>query len=193
MDGQYGVLAQWHSLVHDAEQIAGVKLAEELESYLVFTLMRYLGRSEMGQRILALDYLQAAHSQGREQQEKLRDVGDQCLLFSGLFPKRAERRRVRISYYVDLGRSAYQHLGHSTDPLSTLYAELARAFVSAMDILQAIRNMRQEQILDPLNSFELWQDTGSSMARKSLAEVSDSTPVADPDARNTDRDKGRLH
>lgn len=188
-----GVLSQWHSLVSDAELLAGVTLGEELQSYLVFTLMRYLSRPEMAQRILALDYLQAAHSQGREQQEKLRDVGDQCLLFSGLFPRRAERRRVRVSYYVDLGRSAYHHLGHSADPLSDLYAALSRAFVAAMDTLQAIRNMREEQILDPLNNIELWQDTGSAVALRSLAKVTSGTPLADPEARDDKSRKDKLH
>ncbi|MGD8407129.1 MAG: hypothetical protein PVG50_02790 [Thiohalophilus sp.] len=192
IDSDSTQLSQWHSLVSDAEQVAGVTLEPDLESYLVFTLMRYLSRPEMAQRILALDYLEAAHCQGREQQDRLRDVGDQCLLYSGLFPRRAERRRVRVSYYVDLGRSAYHHLGSSRDPLSALYAELAVTFVAAMDVLQAIRNLRREQQLDPLNNLELWQDTGSSLARQALSEITDATPLADPDARRR-KGKGRLH
>lgn len=191
IDNDNSQLSQWHSLVNDAEQAAGVSLEPDLESYLVFTLMRYLSRPDMAQRVLALDYLQAAHCQGREQQDRLRDVGDQCLLYSGLFPRRAERRRVRISYYVDLGRTAYHHLGSSRVALSSLYAELAHAFVSAMDVLQAIRGMREEQRLDPLNCLDLWQDTGSAMARQALADITDATPLADPDARQ--RGKGRLH
>ena len=185
-------LSQWHTLVSEAEQAVGVTLEPELESYLVFTLMRYLNRPEMAQRVLALDYLEAAHCQGREQQERLRDVGDQCLRYSGLFPRRAERRRVRVSYYVDLGRSAYHPRGSSGIPLSALYAELAQTFVLAMDILQAIRNLRREQQLDPLGSLELWQDTGSAVARQALNDITDATPQADPDARRT-RGKGRLH
>ncbi|MDR9437429.1 MAG: hypothetical protein RI563_11130 [Thiohalophilus sp.] len=192
VENENGQLSQWHSLVSDAEQQAGIQLEPDLESYLVFTLMRYLSRSEMTQRVMALDYLQAALSQGREQQHQLRDVGDQCLLYCGLFPRRAERRRVRVSYYVDLGRSAYRHLGDSRDPLSTLYAELALTFVMAMDVLQAIRNMRQEQMLDPLNNLELWQDTGSAMARQALEQVTDATPQADPEARKRGGN-GRLH
>ncbi|MDY6978308.1 MAG: hypothetical protein SV201_00390 [Pseudomonadota bacterium] len=192
IDTEHTPLSQWHTLVSEAEQAVGVTLEPELESYLVFTLMRYLNRPEMAQRVLALDYLEAAHCQGREQQERLRDVGDQCLLYSGLFPRRAERRRVRVSYYVDLGRSAYHHLGSSGIPLSALYAELAQTFVLAMDILQAIRNLRREQQLDPLGSLELWQDTGSNVARQALSDITDATPQPDPDARRT-RGKGRLH
>ncbi|MDZ7803388.1 hypothetical protein [Thiohalophilus sp.] len=192
IDTEHTPLSQWHTLISEAEQAVGVTLEPELESYLVFTLMRYLDRPEMAQRVLALDYLEAAHCQGREQQERLRDVGDQCLLYSGLFPRRAERRRVRVSYYVDLGRSAYHHLGCCGTAHATLYAELARIFVIAMDILQAIRNLRQEQQLDPLGSLELWQDTGSAVARQALGDITDATPQADPDPRRT-RGKGRLH
>ncbi|MDZ7661494.1 hypothetical protein [Thiohalophilus sp.] len=64
--------------------------------------------------------------------------------------------------------------------------------VIAMDILQAIRNLRQEQQLDPLGSLELWQDTGSAVARQALGDITDATPQADPDPRRT-RGKGRLH
>lgn len=192
IDTDHTPLSQWHTLVSEAEQAVGITLEPELESYLVFTLMRYLDRPEMAQRVLALDYLEAAHCQGREQQERLRDVGDQCLLYSGLFPRRAERRRVRISYYVDLGRSAYHHLGSCGTAHATLYAELARIFVIAMDILQAIRNLRREQQLDPLGSLELWQDTGSNVARKSLKQVTDATLQPDPDARKRGGN-GRLH
>ena len=192
IDTDHTPLSQWHTLISEAEQAVGVTLEPELESYLVFTLMRYLNRPEMAQRVLALDYLEAAHCQGREQQERLRDVGDQCLLYSGLFPRRAERRRIRVSYYVDLGRSAYNHLGSSGIVHSALYAELAQTFVIAMDILQAIRNLRQDQQLDPLGSLELWQDTGSAVARQALSDITDATPQPDPEARKRGGN-GRLH
>lgn len=192
-DAQHGPLAQWHKLVVDAESEAGVKLDEDLESYLVFTLMRYLSRPEMVQRVLALDYLNAAHSHGNQRKEQLRDVGDQCLLVSGLFPRRAERRRVRVSYYVDLGRSAYHHLGQTLDPLSALFVQLAQNFVLAMDILQAIRAMQGEPVLDPINSVELWQDTGSGMARQSLQNVTQATPLDYPGKPANASDKHKLH
>ena len=51
---QPGNISQWQALVAEAEELSGVQLGEELESYLVFTLMRYLRRPDMAQRILAL-------------------------------------------------------------------------------------------------------------------------------------------
>jgi hypothetical protein len=173
-----GQVAQWQKLVSEAEAHNGVALDEELESYLVFTLMRFSQRPEMAARIMALDYLEAMHQAGSLSHVQLRDVGDQCLLLAGLFPHRAKRRRVKVSYYVDLGRSAYQHLAHSLANMTTLYTHLATKFVEAMDTLQAIRQLDMGcQQLDPLSAFELWQDTGSNAARNSLQTVSESIPV----------------
>lgn len=172
-----GQVAQWQKLVSEAEALNGVSLDEELESYLVFTLMRFTQRPEMAARVMALDYLEAFHQAGSLGHVQLRDVGDQCLLLAGLFPQRAKRRRVKISYYVDLGRSAYQHLAHNLATMATLYTHLASQFVDAMDTLQAIRHLDAKQQLDPLSAFELWQDTGSNAARQCLEMASNAIPV----------------
>ena len=175
---QPGDMSQWQALVAEAEEISGVQLDEELESYLVFTLMRYLRRPEMAQRILALDFLEALQSSRQQRSQVLRDVGDQCLLFSGLFPRRAERRRVRVSYYVDLGRSAYQNLAESLTKTAHLFAHLADEFVAAMDTLQAIRVIGQQDTgLLPAEAYELWQDTASQQAYEQLLRQTGGQPV----------------
>ncbi len=182
-----GDVAQWHALVEEAEQHAGVHLDEELESYLVFTLMRYLRRPDMASRVLALDFLESFHQQARVRSESLRDVGDQCLLYSGLFPRRAERRRVRVSYYVDLGRSAYRNLADGLSELARLFERMAEEFVSAMDILQAIRAVGGQEIgLGALQAHELWADTGSATARAELARHTGAQPIRldDPERRH---------
>jgi len=165
--------AQWHELVIDAETAAGTQLGESLESYLVFLLMRFTNRPDMASSILALEFLQGAHQHGQARQDIMRDVGDKCLLFSGLFPQRAQRRRVKISYFVDLGRSAYQTLAsEQRASLSEMFTQLAHGFVTMMDVLQAMRAMNTEMpLLDPIDAYELWQDTGSQQARKSLSQA----------------------
>jgi hypothetical protein len=175
---QPGNMSQWQALVAEAEALCGVQLDEELESYLVFTLMRYLRRPEMAQRILALDFLEAFQQSHPQRNETLRDVGDQCLLFSGLFPRRAERRRVRVSYYVDLGRSAYQNLADNLTKTAYLFAHLAEEFIAAMDTLQAIRVIGQgDSGLLPVEAYELWQDTASRQAYEQLLRQSGGQPV----------------
>lgn len=175
---QPGNMSQWQALVVEAEALCGVQLDEELESYLVFTLMRYLRRPDMVQRILALDFLEAFQQSHPQRNETLRDVGDQCLLFSGLFPRRAERRRVRVSYYVDLGRSAYQNLADNLTKTAHLFAHLAEEFIAAMDTLQAIRVIGQgDSGLLPVEAYELWQDTASRQAYEQLLRQSGGQPV----------------
>jgi len=163
--------AQWQALVQDAEAFNGVSLNEELESYLVFLLMRYMQQPELASKVVALEYLNGAQAQGSEQQERMRDVGDQCLLFSGLFPNLAERRLVKISYYVNIGRSAYMNVSGLTQAaLANMYNNLSQSFVILMDTLQAIRNMNNNQMqLQPLMAYELWQDTQSKQARHVLS------------------------
>jgi len=169
--------AQWHDLVNEAQQAAHCQLDETLESYLVFLLERFSRRPDMLSRILARDYLEA-NARGGQQNEQLRDIGDHCLLFSGLFPQLAERRLVRVSYFVSLGRSAYDRIATSGHSINDLYAGLSRGFIQLMDILHAIRGLGDEhnERMRPLQAYELWQDTGSQQAYKLVCAISNAMP-----------------
>jgi len=171
--------AEWLSLVNDAESAAALHLDEEMQSYLVFLLMRFTGQPELAASVLAVEYLQSMQSQGRIGHDQLRNVGDKCLLYSGLFPERAERRRVKISYFVDLGRSAYQQLSDRMEhSAAAMYHHLAAAFVSLMDILQTMRTLgNRANHLGPFHAFELWRDTGSKVALRTLRETTRATPL----------------
>jgi hypothetical protein len=169
--------AQWHALVNEAQNAADTRLDEDLESYLVFLLMRFVGQPQLTSRVLALEYLEGLLAMGRQRRERLRDVGDVCLLYSGLFPQMATRRRVRISYYVDLGRAAYRELGQKLES-GRFYVHLAQAFVSLMDVMQAMRALQNRgPALHPLEAFELWEDTGSASARRTLRAFTGGLPV----------------
>jgi hypothetical protein len=164
--------AQWHALVSDAEQAAGYSLGEELESYLVFLLMRYTNKPQMLSRVMALDYLKQ-HSGGRaERGQKLKDVGDHCLLFSGLFPQHAEKRMVKVSYFVKLGRSAYQQVFENLNNRDTIYSHLSKDFVTLMDIMHTMRDIQHDEThtthLSPIHAFDLWHDTGSKHAYQTI-------------------------
>ena len=162
-------VAQWHSLVRQAEDEYGCQLDEAMESYLVFTLMRFMKDQGLATQALALNYLQAHGLPKSLRLEQLRDIGDQCLLLSGLYPKRAEKRLVRVSYYVNMGRSAYHHLSEGVQQAtSELYQQSAEAFVMLMDLLQTIRQF-SAPALQPIQSFELWTDTGSRNAFNQLS------------------------
>jgi hypothetical protein len=171
--------AQWHDLVHDAEHMCHTQLGEELQSYLVFLLMRYLKASELSNYIIAIDYLNGLKAHGCLRQERLRKVGDICLLHAGFFPGRAEKRCVRISYYVDIGISAYALLAHSIAGMKAkIFEKLSCQFVALMDVLQAIREIGSDKpALQPLQAIELWQDTNSAYARVILSRYTKAIPV----------------
>jgi len=171
-------VAQWHALVSEAQVASQRNLEEGLESYLVFLLMRFAGRPELARKIMALEFLQAQREQSLKI-DRLRDVGDQCLLFSGLFPQIAESRLVKVSYFVALGRSAYDQLASIVDKQSDqLYTRLAHAFVGLMDVLHAMRGLSGQPALDPLVAAELWAETGSQGAYHSIARDGRVQPVA---------------
>ena len=165
-------VAQWHSLVRQAEQEYGSFLDESMESYLVFTLMRFMKNQNLATQAVALDYLKAHGLPKSLRLDQLRDIGDQCLLLSGLYPKRAERRLVRVSYYVNIGRSAYQHLSEGMQQTTAeLYRQLAETFIMLMDLLQTIREF-SSPVLQPIQTHELWSDTGSLRAFNQMSSTS---------------------
>jgi len=174
----------WLSLVQEAQRAASRELDEELESYLVFLLMRFTREPGLAASVLALEFLRGLQQAGGLRQASLRDVGDKCLLFTGFFPRRAERRRVRLSYFVDLGRAAYQEAAqHSPPGLGGMYQGLAGAFVALMEVLQAMRRLEgrlgggEDRLLDPLAAYELWERTGSRAALEALRALTGATAV----------------
>jgi len=168
--------AEWQALVEEAELSAAIKLSSEIESYLVFLLMRFSDQPGIVHSILATDFLESLAQLPKERLEALRDVGDKCLLFAGLFPGRARKRRVRISYFIKLGQLAYGSLSETRHAdLKTLYADLALQFVGLMDILHTMRELTDHSnftehstFLDLLQAEELWSDTKSPHALKTL-------------------------
>ncbi len=168
--------AQWHALVSDAEYAAGYSLGEELECYLVFLLMRYTRKPQMLSRVMALDYLKQGNDTRAQRGQKLKDVGDHCLLFSGLFPKHAEKRMVKVSYFVKLGRSAYQQVFENLNNRDTIYSNLSKDFVTLMDILHTMRDIQHDETytthLSPIHAFDLWHDTGSKHAYETIKALS---------------------
>ncbi len=161
----------WQNLVHTASESRHLQLDEELESYLVFMLMRHLQDTGLANSVVAISYLKGMQTQGQSGIQQLQTVGDQCLLFSGLYPMRSRRRLVKAQYYVDLGRSAYMQMADRVKQVYVqLYENLSRHFVEMMDILQALRYSANPEQIDSLMLIENWQDNDSQYARQLLQE-----------------------
>ncbi|HEX2549076.1 MAG TPA: hypothetical protein VHM20_04550 [Gammaproteobacteria bacterium] len=155
----------WHDLVTDAEKICDISLEQEVESYLVFLLIRYTTSPEVIQQIMGTDFLQGVQLSPKLREVALQNVGDKCLLFSGLFPILAKKRLVKISYFVRLGQSSYATISKSQNDI---YGLLSHQFVALMDVLQSVKN----HDLLPLDAYELWHETGSQRAYALLKDYS---------------------
>ncbi|MBI1196173.1 MAG: hypothetical protein GC138_10050 [Gammaproteobacteria bacterium] len=167
--------AQWLALVSESETVTGCHLDEDSESYLVFLLMRHTGKDQLTSQIVGRDFLRGLNLPSHSRQQQLQDVGDHCLLFSGLFPQQAERRRVSLSYFVDLGRTAYLEIAEgcqlARSGLKDMFTHLSHDFVALMDVLQGIRTIGGQSCLRPIEAYDLWNDTGSKQAYEALTRL----------------------
>lgn len=159
--------AQWHALVNEAERFCALRLPEDVEQYLVGLLVRFIRQPQLAESVVALDFLNAASAQPRMSGSILRDTGDKCLLYSGLFPGLAQRRRVRVSYFVHIGQASYTLLAE--EQWGRVFLALCDHFIHLMDMLQVMRELADNRPhLTPLQAAELYEDTGSEHALLAL-------------------------
>ena len=133
-------ISQWYALVTEAEVASHLNLNENTESYLVFLLQRFLQSPQSLEAPVAIDFLQALQGPIQLQVEQLKAVGDKSLLVSGLFPGLAERHHVSLSYYCQMGQTAYYTVSGLQESASAeLYLQLCHYFPNLQKILQAMR------------------------------------------------------
>lgn len=139
-------VSQWHALVNEAQASTRLVLNENVESYLVFLLMRFTQTTQLLDSVVALDFLNSLQNPRRIKTDLLRDVGDKSLLFSGLFPGIAEKKRVSLHYFTDLGQAAYLSVGemYEEPQVAGLYYELSQKFLVLQQILNAMRGEYQK-------------------------------------------------
>ncbi len=168
-------VALWLDIIHDAEAACAMVLKEDLESYLVFLLVRYTNKPEVVKQVIATEFLQGLNFSANKRELALQEVGDKCLIISGLFPTMATKRMVKIGYFVNIGQAAYDKISKSK---KDIYSSLAREFVPLMDILQSVRQYSKEYPdLLPLQAYDLWNQTGSQRALSVLKQCTNGVPV----------------
>lgn len=160
-------LSQWQALLNEAQVAAAVTLQEDLESYLAFMLMRFSQQPAIAKSALGLEFLLALDNLSSLQDQKLQEVGDKCLIFSGLFPENAHKRRVSMNYYIELGQTAYYLLSDKTNK-NPLYSSLSHQFVPLRDVLDAMRDSDLTRTHDLFAYADLWAKFKSGYALKKL-------------------------
>ncbi|MBB4132457.1 MULTISPECIES: hypothetical protein [unclassified Xanthomonas] len=129
----------WQALVREAGQRIARPLDESREHYLVFVLLRFQRDAHLLSRTQALAWLHAQDQVGSVRADALRDVGDGCLLIAGLFPGVAQRRRLSVDYFIDLGRGAYFEVADTRCSDAGLFAQLAGSYHELVRTLAALR------------------------------------------------------
>ncbi|KAB7765855.1 hypothetical protein [Xanthomonas maliensis] len=135
----------WQALVREAGQRIARPLDESREHYLVFVLLRFQRDAHLLSRTQALAWLHAQEQVGSVRADALRDVGDGCLLIAGLFPGVAQRRRLSLDYFIDLGRGAYAEVADTRCSDAGLFADLASSYRELVRTLAALRPPRTWQ------------------------------------------------
>jgi hypothetical protein len=164
--------AGWRGLLTQSQQNAHAFLPEAVEEYAVCLLYRMLG-SAGENRTLSARFARQLLSAGNA------NVGDQCLLFAGLFPDHAIRQRIPLSYFVQMGQHAYrEHAAKLRGEERTVYQALGEHFVATLDVLLGIRELNEGgPCLDGLNAFQLWSEAGSSHGWHTLRQMTTSLPA----------------
>jgi hypothetical protein len=134
--------ALWQELIREAADNGAAPLDSDTESYLVFLLMRHLRDARIADHVFALDYLQALGDSRTLREQRLRDVGDRCLLIAGLYPQQAQRRLVGLDYFLALGSQAYADLAAvARTAWAQFYESLAQRFARLVRVLVDVRRL----------------------------------------------------
>jgi len=168
-------MAPWRALLNRAQFAARVELHSEIEEYLLGIL--YRATSAPANFVAEL---QAAHRSGSfrvERIDDLRTIGDHCLICTGLYPEQTIDSNLPLSYFAKLGSAAYLEFADlSGDPMFELLGEY---FVDVLAVLNRLRDMEDDNIgMDPLNAYQLWQETGSVHAWRVMQRFTSALPGA---------------
>ena len=160
-------LEPWRALVGKAQADCSVCLSDTLESYLVMLLAHYCDKPALADSVLGMEYLEAQANPSGHRAFVWRDIGDKCLLFSGLFPKRAYRKRVSLSYFIELGQSAYGTASTLAQSNDGLWRALSDNFILLSGGLQATRHESPMSLKHaPDEALALFMETNSPYAKK---------------------------
>jgi hypothetical protein len=171
-------------IVTDAFEQRKLKTFPMVKGYLVDLLEFYVPTSNLfddfdssGRRTretLAETFLKAQSADVQERIELLKKLADRSLYISGFFGDSLQRKLVDVDYYADMGGMAYGALAGYVreDTASKMYGEFARRFLDFAEVLTYISSRASVQNEENImRLFELYEKTGSELARQKLHEL----------------------
>ncbi len=172
-------VAGWRALLTEAQHVARRYLPPLVDDYVIRLLYRAVGQPnrQVGEDARAV--LERMAREDALHQIDFGTIGDQSLIFGGLFPEQAIAKGIPLAYFIQAGSNAYrEYASLANDPARrALYSALADHFVASIDALHTLRDLQQNSpCIDALNAYQLWTETGSTYAWHVLRQVTSALP-----------------
>jgi hypothetical protein len=134
--------SQWYTLIAEAESATKISLNVDTESYLVFLLMRSSRSTVWLDSLIGVELMDALQHKGQQQKQRLLEIGDKSLLFSGFFTENTLKRKLDPMYFVNIGQIAYASVSAiGDDNEHHLYKDLSDNFLSLINLLQHVKTI----------------------------------------------------
>ncbi len=180
---QLAELTGWRALLTEAQHVARVYLSPPVEDYLLRLLAQAIGIPGSNVQQDAKAFVERLADNWQASKQALLAVGDESLLFSGLFPEHAIRKGIPITHFVQMGVNAYREYA-AIEPESSerkIHAALADQFVELLDVLHTLRELQQDTpCIDAMNAYQLWREVGSAHAWHVLRQFTTASPSLHP-------------
>ncbi len=176
----------FHQAVSSAISELKVETSDQAEAYVTNLLSHFISTDNLypkcqsedkeEETTLALRFLNALNDEfGQIDQEQFRQLGDFSLYIAGFFHESLKGKVVDISYYINMGRTAYRMVAQSPKYSSQneLFEELGDKFDSLVDVLGQVSiemNLRGDN-KSLLKVYNMWVQTGSVRLEKQLAKA----------------------
>ena len=176
----------FHASVDAAANRVGRPVSEEGLYYLSHLLVERGTAPEKGGPDTLVELYAAAQQGGAARVSALRELADRALYVTGFFRGSLRRRLVSVTYYMDMGASAYHRLSQISGGgrrekqgeargLDGVWGELSENFEAASDLLRDVREevsvSAEHNDADLLRLYEAWLETGSPGLYQRLREL----------------------
>jgi len=164
--------SEFYEIVSEKEKAAEIDLSDYSKLYLLNLLKGLVEKNDffykelIGDDALGEAYMRALTLELLTKVQKIKAVGDLCLIYSGLFPDRLNKKLVDIDYFIKLGKLSFYTLHkiytnmNSISDLKNLYLSVYTDFVKIVAVL--IEIAKSFKLIDETNLlkvYERWQKT----------------------------------
>lgn len=164
--------SEFYDIISEKERNVNIELSDYSKLYLMNLLKGLIEKNDffykdiIGNDALAEAFMKALSEELLKKVQKIKAVGDLCLIYSGLFPDILNRKLVDIDYFIQLGKVSFLTLHriyvtmNSLSDLKNLYYSIFLDFLKLVTVMLEIS--KSFKLIDQKNLlkvYERWQKT----------------------------------